>query len=243
MQLSRARRLSSASTTCHGASAMSVWTNISSLAREKSTQRAARSRSIVESFQRRIGSSSRDRKRRSCSSSLTENQYLSSRIPSSTSSRSKIGHWCRNRSVLFGGAEAEHVLDAGAVVPAAIEEHDLAGRRQVGDVALEVPLRLLALGRARQRDDAGDARVEVLGDALDRAALAGGVATFEDDHDAAARDPHPLLHLHELGLEAQQLGLVDGARHARRPVVVDGRRPLPLAAFGIAHGVDHGTSD
>ena len=34
MQLSRARFLSSASTTYHGASGMSVWTNISSLARE-----------------------------------------------------------------------------------------------------------------------------------------------------------------------------------------------------------------
>jgi hypothetical protein len=44
-----------------------------------------------------MGSSSRDRNRRCCSSSLTENQYLRSRIPSSTSSRSKIGHWCRNR--------------------------------------------------------------------------------------------------------------------------------------------------
>ena len=50
-----------------------------------------------ESFHRRIGSSSRDWKRRCCSSSLTENQYLRSRMPSSTSSRSKIGHWCRNR--------------------------------------------------------------------------------------------------------------------------------------------------
>ena len=34
MQLMRALRLMSDSTTCHGASGMSVWTNISSLARE-----------------------------------------------------------------------------------------------------------------------------------------------------------------------------------------------------------------
>ena len=50
-----------------------------------------------ESFHCRMGSSSRALNRRSCSSSLTENQYFRSRIPSSISSRSKIGHWCRNR--------------------------------------------------------------------------------------------------------------------------------------------------
>ncbi len=94
---SRARRLSSLSTTYHGASAMSVWTNISSLAREYSSQRVSDSRSMGESFQRRVGSFSRRRNRCSCISSLTENQYLRSRIPSSTSIRSKTGHCRRNR--------------------------------------------------------------------------------------------------------------------------------------------------
>ena len=41
--------------------------------------------------ERRFGSVSREWKRRSCSTSETENQYLNSRMPSSTSSRSKIG--------------------------------------------------------------------------------------------------------------------------------------------------------
>ena len=50
-----------------------------------------------DSFQLRIGSCSRDSNRRCCSSSLTENQYLRRTMPSSISSRSKIGHWCRNR--------------------------------------------------------------------------------------------------------------------------------------------------
>ena len=60
------------------------------------------------------------------------------------------------------GAEAHHLLDAGAVVPGPVEQHDLAGGGQVLDVALEVPLAPLALGRGGQRDDAGDAGVEVL---------------------------------------------------------------------------------
>ena len=64
---------------------------MSSLAREYSTQRARDSRSIGLSFQRRIGSSMRAWKRRSCSSSLTENQYLMRMIPERTSMRSNSG--------------------------------------------------------------------------------------------------------------------------------------------------------
>src|SRR4028118_2304215 len=55
----RARFLTSASTTHHGASGMSVAANIASLAREKSTQRLRASRSIGLSFQRLVGSCSR----------------------------------------------------------------------------------------------------------------------------------------------------------------------------------------
>ena len=43
--------------------------------------------------------------------------------------------------VLLGGAETHHVLDAGAVVPAAIEDHDLAGGREMLHVPLDVHLR------------------------------------------------------------------------------------------------------
>ena len=55
------------------------------------------STSIGESFQRRIGSWARERNRASCSSSDTENQYFSSRIPSSTSIRSTSGACRRKR--------------------------------------------------------------------------------------------------------------------------------------------------
>ena len=40
---------------------------------------------------------------------------------------------------------------------------------------------------------------------LDRAALAGGVATLEDDDDLQALAPDPLLELDELDLELSQL--------------------------------------
>ena len=85
---------------------------------------------------------------------------------------------------LILGAEAHDALDAGAVVPAAVEQDDFAARRQVLDVALEIPLAALHLARFLERHDAGAARVQVLHEALDRAALAGRVAPLEDDDDA-----------------------------------------------------------
>src|ERR1700675_2366736 len=75
----------------------------------------------------------------------------------------------------------------------------------MGDIALEIPLGLLTLGRRRQRDDPGDPRAHPLGDALDRPALAGRVAALEHDDDLQALVADPFLELHELDLEPAQL--------------------------------------
>jgi hypothetical protein len=56
--------------------------------------------------------------------------------------------------------------------------------------------------------DAADARVERLGDALDDAALAGGVAALEQADDLEAAGLDPLLELDQLDLEPGQLGFV-----------------------------------
>jgi hypothetical protein len=60
------------------------------------------------------------------------------------------GQSSRNRLCSARRAEAHHIFDAGAVVPAAVEDHDLAGGRKVLHVALHVHLRLLAVGRRGQ---------------------------------------------------------------------------------------------
>ena len=150
----------------------------------------------------------RPRKRRCCSSSVIENQYLISWMPERTSIRSNSGTVRKNSSYSLVGAEAHHPLDAGAVVPAAVEQHHLAGRRQVGHIALEVPLRALAVVRRRQRRHPAHARVEPLRDALDDAALAGGVAALEQDHDLLPAVHHPVLQLHQLALQPEQLAEV-----------------------------------
>jgi hypothetical protein len=81
----------------------------------------------------------------------------------------------------------------------------------VGDVALEVPLGLLALGRRRQRHDPADARVRPLGDPLDHTALTGGITAFEDHNDLQPVGLDVLLHDHELALELPQLPVELGA--------------------------------
>src|SRR5690606_18234920 len=110
--------------------------------------------------------------------------------------------------VLVGGTEAHHLLDAGAVVPAAVEQHQLARRRQVRGIALEVPLRHFALARLRQCDDAHLARVQPLGDGVDHATLAGGVAALEQDHHPLAGVRQPVREVVQLELERLERLLV-----------------------------------
>ncbi len=62
------------------------------------------------------------------------------------------------------GAESHYALDAGPIIPAAIEQHDFTAGREVRDIALEIPLGALTLVRRRQRGDATDPRIEALGD-------------------------------------------------------------------------------
>ncbi len=68
-----------------------------------------------------------------------------------------------------------------------------ARRRQLGHVALEIPLGLLPLGRGAERDHPADAGAEGFDDPLDDAALAGSVAALENHHDLAAIALDPLL--------------------------------------------------
>ncbi len=117
----------------------------------------------------------------------------------------ELGHGAEELLVLVVGAKAHHAFDARAVVPAAVEQHDLTRCRQVRRIALEVPLRALAVVRRGQGGHAAHARVEPLRDALDHATLAGGVAAFEQDDHLVPGVHDPVLQLDQLALEAEQL--------------------------------------
>ncbi|MCY1293467.1 hypothetical protein D9M70_427270 [compost metagenome] len=115
--------------------------------------------------------------------------------------------------VLTRGAEAHHVFDAGAVVPGAVEQHDFTGGRQVLHVTLEIPLAAFGFRRLFKCHHTRAARVHVFHEAFDGAALAGGIAAFEQDHHALPALAHPGLELEQLDLQPVFLLFVIAARH------------------------------
>jgi hypothetical protein len=69
-------------------------------------------------------------------------------------------------------------------------------------------LRFLSLGRRRECYHAKDARADPLNDALDHAAFAGSISSFENDHNASVRRLDPVLEFDKLNLQLENLGLV-----------------------------------
>src|SRR5438105_3239059 len=77
------------------------------------------------------------------------------------------------------------------------------------------------------------ARVQRLGDALDRPSLARGVAAFEDQDHSKALGPDELLLLDQLHLQPDQLALVVLGAHS-------GSRPRSLLDRRLRLGSRHG---
>ena len=75
-------------------------------------------------------------------------------------------------------------------------------------ITLEIPLGAFALVRRGQRGDPAHARIHPLGDALDDAALASGVAAFKQNHHLVAAGNHPVLQLDQLALQPKQLAKI-----------------------------------
>ena len=69
------------------------------------------------------------------------------------------------------------------------------------DIALEIPLPTLVLGRFLKSDRARRTWVQVLHEAFDRAALAGGIAALTDDDNALACQLDPVLYFEEFYLQ------------------------------------------
>ncbi|MPN05705.1 hypothetical protein SDC9_152958 [bioreactor metagenome] len=125
----------------------------------------------------------------------------------------ELGRLAHELGVFILRAKAHHAFHARAVVPTAVQQHDLAARRQVLHITLEVPLALLGGRWFLQRHHARAAWVQVLHEALDRAALARRVASLEDDDQALAGFLHPGLELEQLHLQPELLVLVDRTAH------------------------------
>src|SRR5260370_26483272 len=95
----------------------------------------------------------------------------------------KFGAQRKKALGLLCSAKAHHALDTSPVVPASIEDHDLAGPGQFGDITLHVQLGLFALSRRRQGNHSKDSRAHSLRNALDDAALTRRIAPLKDDND------------------------------------------------------------
>ena len=124
--------------------------------------------------------------------------------------------------LVFGfAAITHHPFNTGTVVPAAVHQHDLAVGGKMRGVTLEVPLRGFTVGGLGQRHHPALARVEMLADGLDRAALASCIAAFEQHQQALPAVLHPARHCGQFQLQRQQqfvvvLALELGHRHTTR---------------------------
>src|SRR5262249_54124607 len=143
-------------------------------------------------------------------------------------------------AVFVLGAELHDVLDPGAVVPTAIEQDDFAPRRQLGDVALKIPLAALAFRRRAERHDAADARVQALDNALDDPSFAGRVAALEEDDDLEAVQPDPFLQLDELELQMGELVDVFVVLWRLARLWPFGRVPILLDGLDFLGAAQHG---
>src|SRR6516164_195289 len=159
--------------------------------------------SIALSFQRLMGLRMRSWKRFSCSSSFTENQFYKD---DARADQHFFEEGARSHELLvfLFCAEAHDALNAGAVVPAPVKQNDLTGRGQFRHISLEIPLPALPLGRSGERDDAADAGIQRICNALDDPTLARCVPPLEDDAHLETVVPHTLLHLDKLDLEVHE---------------------------------------
>jgi hypothetical protein len=82
------------------------------------------------------------------------------------------------------GAKAHDVFDAGAVVPATVEDHNFISCRKMLEIPLEEQLVLLTMGRRWQRYFPQDARADALRQSFDGPPLPAASRPSEDDHDA-----------------------------------------------------------
>src|SRR5262249_55923090 len=89
--------------------------------------------------------------------------------------------------VFLLGAETHNALHPCSVVPTPVKEHDFSSGRQVGHVALEIPLRSFCIRRLAERHHAAATWVERLGNTLDRTTLPGSITTFKQHHEFLAR--------------------------------------------------------
>src|ERR1019366_9688901 len=103
------------------------------------------------------------------------------------------------------GSEAFHALNQHAAVPGAVEDGDLAALGKAAPETVEVVAGLVLALRRGDGIDHIATRVQLLGDPLDGAALAGGVPALKQNHHRAFLQVHLVAQFAELNLAPRHL--------------------------------------
>ena len=119
----------------------------------------------------------------------------------------------QERGDLIGLGIAHHLFDSGAVVPAAIEQHDLSARREVRDITLEVPLTTFGFRGFLQSHHTRTTWIQVLHKPFDGAPLARRIPPFKNNHDFLPGFLHPSLQLKQFDLQLILGGFVILTQH------------------------------
>src|SRR6201987_2551718 len=111
-------------------------------------------------------------------------------------------------AILLFSAKSHDMFNTSAVVPTAVEDNDLARGGKMPKVTLDVHLALFAIRRGWQRNQTEHARTDAFRNCTNCTALAGGVASLKDDHNAQSFMLHPILQFAEFSLQSPKLFFV-----------------------------------
>ena len=121
----------------------------------------------------------------------------------------EIRHGLEKLLIFDVRTEAHNPLNACPVVPAAVEENDLAACGEMRDISLKIPLPPFPLGGRAQGDDTILPRVHSMGDALYHAAFSCGIAPLENHNDLELFGVDPLLQFHKFALKRKKRPDID----------------------------------
>ena len=76
-------------------------------------------------------------------------------------------------------------------------------------ITLEIPLRFLLIRGCSQGHNPAAPWIQWFGKALDRAAFSSSIAPLEDHNHPKTSGLHPVLHLHQIGLQSLKLRFVE----------------------------------
>ena len=121
-------------------------------------------------------------------------------------------------------AETHYPFHARAVVPRTVKKHNFARRRQILNIALEIPLAAFRFSRLFQSHHPRTTRIQMFHITLNRTTFTRRITTFKQAHNTLAGFFHPALHFQQLDLQQFLFFFILTAAHARTVRIVGRQR-------------------